>query len=517
MWANTTDKNQGLIQPPIKITEVFKNIPHNPDSIGENEINKFAWKVFVALNWPVDCQGKALSSQEGSWWKRLSKIIGQAPEAPRAWELYPSPQSVFLPNGRKPISLNRLPEVSQCLNDLHGSEIEYNQDLRLTETGQLVGQEQLYTVEIANRKDLLDGYGELKDSNLLYAVDAANRFPLVDRQGNYVINEIRINPVEFRQIVKNKWYDATQLASIANSNKPFRIVCSTGLKPDIAKNYCDRYEAEGAIEIKAAWRVFDRRNTQEEKARYYITKRKIVDNTGKVLDEEAELGLIGFHIMHKTSQVGWVWSTFEHIDNAPSCASEVMRQYTLHDKKCNTGNCRENWPNVKPPYLWRTTNDRPKAIEGTEIKDQIPSQICRSNPVSRSAQKQNEVWQNAFRQVDKSSVWQYYRLIGTEWLQHPQIPYSHKTGQRRKITPLKRFLINVALEPYAQGVSCIVCHTSAHLPGLGNSCELSVKDNVNDREDSQKICRIDKTQSCADFSFLMKKAQFSQISAFLTN
>jgi len=88
------------------------------------------------------------------------------------------------------------------------------------------------------------------------------------------------------------------------------MVCSAGLKPDIAKNYCDEYEAEGAIQIKAAWRVFDGRNTEQEKARYYITKRRIVDTTGKVLDEKAELGLIGFHIMHKTSHQSWIWSTF---------------------------------------------------------------------------------------------------------------------------------------------------------------------------------------------------------------
>ncbi len=31
--ANTTNTNQELIQPPIKITEGFKNIAYNPDSV----------------------------------------------------------------------------------------------------------------------------------------------------------------------------------------------------------------------------------------------------------------------------------------------------------------------------------------------------------------------------------------------------------------------------------------------------------------------------------------------------
>ncbi|MBE9229208.1 hypothetical protein IQ264_27775 [Phormidium sp. LEGE 05292] len=522
--GNTIAKNQELIQPPIKITEAFKDIPYNPDSsqeknipgnprtVQEQEINDFSWKTFIALNWPVDCEGKPLESTDPLSDRKYPKIIGQAPEAPRRWELYRSPKSVFLPNGTPPPS--EPPEVKQCLNDRAGSEIEYNQNLRLTEAEEFVTAKESGEYKIASRKDLLDADGELeseltidgKEVNIsLSSIDAANKIPLVDRQGNYVINEIRLNPVEFNQIVENKWYDATNLVSLwrqnSDSEKLFQLVCSTGEKG----KYCNTNEAEGAIEIKAAWRVFDERNNEQEKARYYTTKRKIVSKKGEILNEKAELGLIGFHIMHKTSSRGWIWSTFEHIDNASPCDGQKTKDYTLHNNECNTKNCQENEPYVKPPYLWDISNNEPKAVtievsQGIAVKDQIPSQICRTNKISKFATNLNKKYQNSLREIDESSVWQYYQLIGTQWLEDPDNPYSNfaegETIRLRKIMPDsegRKPLTNVALEPYAQGVSCIVCHTSAHLPIKDNICQLNGD-----------------PKNCADFSFLMDNAEFSQ-------
>ena len=543
--ANGIAKNQELIQPPIKTTEASKDIshnpprardrkdidrgklgenitpdlssiPHNPNSTKEQKINEFAWRDFVALNWPANCQGKPLEHQ----------LIGQAPEAPRVWELYPSPKDVFQPNGATPPS--EQPEDKKCLGDRKGSEIEYKPNLRLTETGDLVKKEEFSAFEIASRKDLLAPYGELKselniDGKLVIIsvedLNGAIKIPLVDRQGNYVINEVRMNPLEYNQIRDNKWYDATQLVELIKSKKQFNLACSKGYETE-SKKYCNQgYQDEGAIEIKPVWRVLDERNSAEQKARYYSTTRQIVipDESSpgqyKVL-QQVELGLIGFHIMHKTSQLGWVWSTFEHIDNTPSCGDHKTKPYTLYNNKCKTGNCKENFPYVKEPYHWRISNNEPKAVtlEGiavtdkrSEIKDQIPSQICRANEIRDSAKKENENWQNSLRAIDKSSVWQYYQLIGTQWLQNPELPYSNWSLNRRKITPLETLpnkrtntLTNTALESYAQGVSCILCHTSARLPGNGSICQLMVKKD-----------ELDKIKACADFSFLMDKAQFS--------
>lgn len=522
--ASAIKKNQELIQPPIKITQAFKDIAYNPDSsqpnnipnnpnvpIEEKTINDFAWKVFVGLNWPVDCKGKPLYYTDPLSNDKYPKIIGQAPEAPRRWELYPSPKDLFLPNGAIPPSLDQVPEDERCLNDFAGSEIEYKQNLRLTEAEELAKKEEFSEAKIATRKDLLAGSGELKselniDGKLVRIsvedINGAIKIPVVDGQGNYIVNEVRLNPVEYNQIVANKWYAATELIELIKSNVPsknqFNLVCSNGEKTEKNKTYCEQHESEGAIEIKAVWRIFDSRNTEKEKAKYYTTKRKIVSTKGEILEEQAELGLIGFHIMHKTSSRGWIWSTFEHIDNAPSCepgdTDEKKRPYTysLYNNECKTGNCEKNWPYVKSPYFWDSSNHEPKAVtvEGIAIKDQIRSQICRANKIRVSATDGNKEWQESLRAIAESSVWQYYKLIGTQWLENPQLPYSN----RRTIMPVSPPLVNTALEPYAQGVSCIVCHTSAHLSGQGNFCQLNIDNKIDNK-------------NCADFSFLMDNAQ----------
>lgn len=513
-FAKITTLNQTLAQPPIEITNDFKDVPYNPNlpqnksmipanpnSQEQRAVNEFAWKAFIALNWPVDCQGKQLYSTDPLSGQKYPKIIGQSPENPRAWELYPTPKDVFLPQGTPPSSLNRLPEVQQCLDDRAGLEVEYQQSLRITETGDLAGRQEFSEVEIASRQDLLDGYGELKEGVSLRDIDAANQIPLVEQQGNYVINETRLNPIEFNQIIENKWYDANQFISLGDSDPKtlFQLVCSEGRKTTTNQKYCDKYEAEGAIEIKAIWRIFDKETTELEKSKYYKTKRKIIDNQGKVLKEQAELGLIGFHIMQKTSSRGWIWSTFEHIDNSPLCGEQKARDYTLYNHECKTENCRKNWPYVTQPYLWHISEQNSKAmtLEGIAVKDQIPSQICRASSIPQSALERNKVWQSSLRAVAKSSVWQYYQLIGTQWLQHPELPYSNTELRRREITPVSPPLTNTSLEPYAQGVSCIVCHTAAHLPGQGSSCKLNGN-----------------PKNCADFSFLMDNAQFrKQISS----
>lgn len=521
-FAGVMQRNQELIQPPIKITQAFKEIAYNPsfpengnvvlgnpDSQEQEAINQFAWRVFIALNWPVDCQGKTLSSIERPGEK---KLIGQAPENPRTWELYPSPQDLFLPKGAEPPPLNNVPEDDRCLNDGAGSEIEYQQSLRLTETGELAGEHEFREVETAMRTDLLDGYGELKSEVdsvpgikgkpvkiSLSDIDAANQIPLVDSQGNYVVHEVRINPIEYNQIRDNKWYDATKLEESIKSNDPFKFMCSEKFVSTANSNFCNQCEAEGAIEIKAVWRVFDERNSTEEKARYYTTNRKIVDRSGKLL-EKAKLGLIGFHIMQKTSFQGWIWSTFEHIDNAASC-DDSTKPYTLYNNECKTGKCQQNKPYVKQPYFWHISNDDPKAVtlEEIAIKDQTPSQICRVNKISTSANQKNKIWQKRLSDIDKSSVWQYYQLIGTQWLGHPELPYTQTNADSRVITPKTPPLTNIAIEPYAQGVSCIVCHTSARLPGTGSSCQLMTEEG-----EQSKIT------ACADFSFLMDNARSSK-------
>jgi hypothetical protein len=445
---------QTLFQP--KITVESKEIPHNPNLAQQKAnypdvgnavfFNNFAWQAFVALNWPANCQGQPLTD----------KKIGEAPDSPRVWEFYRIPPEVFLPKGKDPTTIQPTKPLA-CQDSKNISNV------RLTETAKLAGEDQFGEVDKAASQSLLNDKGELTVG--LQNLDAANEIPLVDRQGNYVINEIRLNPDELANIIQNKWYDADNLGKYDDKKSTFELVSSSNNRV-------------GAIEVKAAWRVFDERNSSTEKGRYYTAKRRLLipsatSATGKSFSQDVEVGLIGFHIIQKTGERGWLWSTFEQVDNVPN-DTQIQGKYTLYDPNCSGDNCMPNTPYVREPYLWR--QEAPHAVTkvGDEIENQIPSQIARF-PVTKSSldsktssqlKELTNQWQKALQGVSGSSAWQYYKLIGTEWLQEFALPYNPAL---RGITPARPPLANVALEPYVQQVSCIACHTSASLPNKAHA------------------------------------------------
>jgi hypothetical protein len=430
------------LPPPV----VSYQIPYNPDIRGKEAdypdldnrnlifFDSFAWQTFAALNWPANCQGEPLTDQ---------KISKDTDNAPRVWEFYRLPEEVFLPDGKDPTDV-QLKKPSQCNQEQASSNQQKPLKTRITESG-------------------LPAEAERFGSE--FSILAENFPPLIDQQGNYVINEIHINPEEFNQIVDNKWFDADNLKQF-DDRKRFHLVCSEDEGNQSLGVPCDGYKGVGAIEIKAAWRVFDERNSDSERTRYYTTKRQLtipakMSPTDEEFKQEVDLGLVGFHITQKTSEQGWIWSTFEQVDNVPNGA-EGQGQYTLYNPNCER-NCEPNQSQSIAPYLWQ--QNPPHAVrrdpEG-KIIEQISSQITRlaETQLSQEALAQvaalNEQWQKAL----KPSVWQYYKLIGAAWLINPQTPYDPRL---REISPTNQ-LANVTLEPFVQKNSCIQCHTSAKLP-----------------------------------------------------
>jgi hypothetical protein len=465
LLAPTANAQVLTVVPPPELTF---NIPFNPKQADKQHYDNdkafgaFAWKAFIALNWPADCSN-------GS--PKTEKKIGQDPDAPRVWEFYNYPEDVFKPKGAKP---NPQPVVPP---ECSSSSQPVIRKLELTE----------FASNPSLQPDVIRSDESL--SPLLEGNDA-----LVDREGNYILNESRMNPVEVKQILDKNWYSATNLQGFNNENNLFMLMCSkkddNGIYPTSPpkKVPCSANEAEGTIELKAAWKVFPDPVSDERKSKYYTTKRTFkvtTDSGGKTVT--VPLGLVGFHILHKTSNQGWVWSTFEHKDNAPDNENlPASGHYNLYDSDCNENpeNCRTNTPHATKPYLWG--DQFPYAVtktESREIKQQIPSQITRLIPIKEFAKMLNSEWQKALRKVSENSVWQNYQLIGVQWLEPPTSPYNKATG----VFP--RSLANVTLEPYVQtdtkmgtGRSCIACHSDrARLPG---------------------------TVVHADFSFFMGKAEF---------
>ena len=76
--------------------------------------------------------------------------------------------------------------------------------------------------------------------------------------------------------------------------------------------------------VKAAWKILD---GNDDFNRFHRVSAYVFDAAGGAFGQEPTvvescrvetLGLVGFHIVHRTeSAPQWVWSTFEHVDNAP--------------------------------------------------------------------------------------------------------------------------------------------------------------------------------------------------------
>ncbi|HKV41907.1 MAG TPA: hypothetical protein VJX67_22070 [Blastocatellia bacterium] len=135
---------------------------------------------------------------------------------------------------------------------------------------------------------------------------AASKWPLIDQEGNYVVDEIRVNKVT-RDYIKAKGIDTVE-----------------GLKKYIGSRL--DFPA-GSIAVKATWRVFPRSwehdsSKQAILKRYYWEHKTIIvdksqdeDGHGFVI-RDAPVGLVALHIIQKTvNNPQWIWSTFEQVDN----------------------------------------------------------------------------------------------------------------------------------------------------------------------------------------------------------
>lgn len=424
-------------------------IPENPDRVysDEYDFDNFAWKTFVALNWPADSSGQPLRGEK----------IGAKPNNPRVWESY---EQILTGTPEKNPSQTNPPEIRL----LGGDGIQFLLPESKVES----------RVEIQTQKPLYHGVENFGT-------------PLVDQLGNYLFTEIRINPLEVAQIRRENLLAPSKLkdsyceeyddqGSCKNEKQLFLLECSNTTistdysSKDIPPVPCQKNNGVGAIEIKAAW-MKNNDCSSNFSNKYYTTTRtiKMKSVEGKEeKDVQVNVALVGFHISVKTSRSSWIWATFEHICNVPDSddPSGACQAYNFfNDIQClgsNSGYCKENTPFVKEPYLWQDEFPHAITIIGGEIKRQIPSQITREVEISALTQAVNSKWQKAL----ENSIWENYKLIGTQWLLNPSRAYT-EAATKCELSSSNN-LANVTLEPYIQtdpiGGSCINCHAKAKLP-----------------------------------------------------
>lgn len=297
--------------------------------------------------------------------------------------------------------------------------------------------------------------------------------PLIDVHGRYSRFEITVNQPMYQYIVDHELYSRSGQSAFAAGGGLVEFPCGCNApSTDSAAGgaTCPPEGSEGAVMVKAAWKVLDPQLDGHLDGR--IHRSKILVYTPANGDEPATceaqtMGLVGLHIGHKTQESPqWVWSTFEQVDNVPTQQEGTDRPaYNYYQADCPPEDpCnRVNQPPPQPwdPHLQPVTTNAGK------------SQVERVIPIDAATRALNESVQG----ILDGTVWQGYELVSTQWptaasganSQRPNAENGWCTGLNptdKSGNPAPTFLANTTLETYVQGrqvgdSSCINCHLNA--------------------------------------------------------
>jgi hypothetical protein len=324
--------------------------------------------------------------------------------------------------------------------------------------------------------------------------------PLIDQQGNYALFDILMNKEMFDYIKKHKLYSKIEQQSEENSK--LRIDFPAGENP--ASGQAGH---PGGIIIKVSWKVLD---LEAEKRRFHT-----VDAVISMLPEHGStqrrcvrktLGLIGFHVMHKTvKRLQWIWTSFEHVDNVPEQSEIGKRKSWNFYQFCNTRACPP--VNQTPPRPWE-----PKPSVGLKFDGPFRSQIVRVTPLTEDTKRMNK----KFQEILRGTVWENYMLLSTQWPSDfgcagkktsdpgPDPNTDLEKEPDMNCAPAPTFLANSTLETYSQGnvplasSSCMACH------GNATSYQLSPREADQFEPDGKPKAKF---FNQTDFTFVLEKAR----------
>jgi hypothetical protein len=164
----------------------------------QEDFDIFSWNSFIALNWPPGPDGQG----------DPTKKIGAAGDNPTVWERYQGSSDIFLPGGQPPEWGRRASLPKAC---------------------------QAFAAPGIRVLTQIDKTASVLEESL----QPFDTGPLIDQARRFARFEILTNRVMFDYVVNNQLYSkAGQKAFNASANFP-----------------CGTPSAEGAIMVKAAWKV----------------------------------------------------------------------------------------------------------------------------------------------------------------------------------------------------------------------------------------------------------------------
>ena len=421
--GSSVDITCGTAQIPITVSSTVPNQPSFPSGSTSTiesiqcAFDVFSWNSFIALAHTAD-----------------GSLSGQT-----VWETWPQSSDIFLPNGADPGPWPGTRQIPESCSDSSLPVVS----------------------QLGKRPDVLEATDEPFKSG-----------PLVDVNGYFSRFMITINEDMYNEIRQDTLYSqAGQSAfSAAGNTVNFSCGCDGGSGAECASG-----GQQGALMVKAAWKVLA---GSDDPSKFHTAEALVVtpaqDGSPETCEEQT-LGLVGFHIAHKTQgSPQWVWSTFEQVSNVPTQGQTIPSGASYNYYQADCDDC--NPVNEPPPQPWNP-HDEPVTA------NQDKSQVQRVIPITQATQTMNTEAQGLLT----GTVWANYELISTQWPTNasgvgtPQTPTA-ENGWCTSLNPTDKsgapaptFLGNTTLETYIQGrvpqasSSCINCHLNATMAVGQNS------------------------------------------------
>jgi len=315
-------------------------IPDGFPGIAVNYFDDLSWREFAALVWPAapGMRGAAAAAKPMST------------PGPRVFETYKSLWEIFHDDGSPP----------QASFDT-------------------------YDAAAANACQAAAGFGDLVMGSASGIDDIGQAGigaldpPVVAQNGRYVRTLTLFNRLAFDHIVRNRYYLRSALPSVP-SPRPERPVIDF---------------PTGSIAVKTAW--IDTEGLPASLAERMYTRTAIVKPAAGGACARRTMGLLGFHIAHKTaSRPQWIWSSFEQKDLVPPRWADWPGAFVLHDGTAAP------MPEQNPLALV------PLAPEPVK-----PFNVARDRaaPILTAT----ELTSYGYQHLLAGTPWQYYRLVMTQW------------------------------------------------------------------------------------------------------
>ena len=429
----------------------------------------YAWKAFIALNWPADTKtGRGMPNPAASF--------GQA-DGPLVWETLRAKVETYPGNGAAgqaphgvTLDAKNAPTNGPDFGFDDAPLYVYQPDATRTKDGLIPA--------CPNQADVsrpawlpLDETTQIGNNQTF-----AGAAPATDPKGfnskpQLIRYAVKMNKTAYQNIIANRFWYRDMTLDIGKGTAPIDIAVAngsaattrarqTGISQDPATpfvNLAPEDDDATAVLTKSAWRPLSA--TEMSSGRFRTTTVRYYEQTAEAKQpcyREDVWGLVGIHVITYTRGVPWViWSTFEQADNILNADGKPTEDpdgnVLVPRQDAATSPVLTSDPEQLQPVVTATgpSCDAPGHRlffrERPDFTGLPKGQIClnqRWHAFPDAMIKTNATAHAAIAKSNPSSVWKYYKLINVQ-PQPIDIKFVDPNG---KNTPASYYLSNSVIE-----------------------------------------------------------------------